>query len=72
MTISLSKQEELLNIMVEDNGIGFQPNLVQDREGIGLKNVTYRVTDLGGKCHFDSIKGRGTNVIIDVPMKTIE
>ena len=69
LTISLTKQEELLNIMVEDNGIGFQPNLISERSGIGLKNITYRVTELGGKCHFDSVKGRGTNVIIDVPVK---
>lgn len=70
LTISLSKQENLLNLMVEDDGIGFNPSEVADKGGMGLKNVTFRVTELSGTCHFDSVKGRGTNVIIDIPLKS--
>ena len=68
LTISLSKQEELLNLMVEDNGIGFDPNQIADKDGIGLSNIKLRVTELGGTCDFDSVKDRGTNVSIDIPM----
>ncbi len=70
LTISLSKQENLLNLMVEDDGIGFNPSEVAEKGGMGLKNVTFRVTELSGTCHFDSVKDRGTNVIIDIPLKS--
>ena len=70
LTISLTKQEKALNLMVEDDGVGFDTSRIGDKDGIGLKNITYRVTDLGGICHFDSVQGRGTTVIIDIPLKS--
>lgn len=69
LTINLTKLEDNLNIIVEDNGIGFDPNSIGEKDGIGLKNITYRVMELGGTCHFDAVEGRGTNVIIDIPMQ---
>jgi len=54
--------------MVEDDGVGFDKNQIGDKDGTGIKNITFRVVDLGGTCHFDSVKGRGTNVVIDIPM----
>lgn len=70
LTINLIKQEDNLNIIVEDDGIGFDTTKIGEKDGIGLKNITYRVIELGGTCHFDSVKGRGTNVIIDIPLKS--
>ena len=56
-----------MNILVEDNGKGFDTNLVY--EGMGLKNIRSRVEKLNGKINFDSVIDRGTIVNIDVPMK---
>lgn len=69
LSISLTKQENALNIMVEDDGVGFDTSKIGEKDGIGLKNIAFRTTDLGGTCHFDSVRGRGTNVIIDIPLK---
>ncbi len=38
-------------------------------KGIGIKNVTQRVEELGGTIHFDSLPGRGTIIEIDIPDK---
>ncbi len=67
--ISLYKKEDLLNIIVEDNGVGFNVAAVSDKGGMGLKNITFRISELGGKCHFDSNEKVGTSVIIDIPIE---
>ena len=67
ITVSITRQDGNLNILVEDNGKGFDTNLVY--EGMGLKNIRSRVEKLNGKINFDSVIDRGTIVNIDVPMK---
>ncbi|WPV63743.1 sensor histidine kinase [Chitinophaga sp. LS1] len=53
-----------LEIMVEDNGIGFS---TATHQGIGLISVHTRVRSLGGNIHTDS--GRcGTTIIIHIPV----
>ncbi|WP_044238655.1 tetratricopeptide repeat-containing sensor histidine kinase [Flexithrix dorotheae] len=56
-----------LNIMVEDNGLGFDVEKAQKKGGLGLHNIQRRVTSLNGTLDIDSAKGRGTTVIIDLP-----
>lgn len=63
MTIQLFKKEKNLNILVEDNGIGFDPN---NQSGMGLKNVLSRVEKLNGELTFDTGKGSGTTITIDI------
>ncbi len=57
-----------LNILIEDNGIGFDQKKQTSSDGIGLKNITSRIEYLNGKIHFDTYIGRGTTVIIDIPI----
>lgn len=65
--VQLTMKEGKLNIMVEDDGIGFNPE--RDKEkGIGLKNIISRVNYLNGEIHFDTQNGNGTNVMIDFPV----
>ena len=72
LSLYLNHYEDSLNIIVEDDGIGFDIYRIGDKDGIGLKNITYRVTKLGGFCHFDSTKDKGTTVIIYIPFKNDE
>lgn len=57
-----------LNITVEDNGKGFVPESTKNQSGIGLYNVQSRVNGLEGNLEIDSKIGRGTTVIIDIPL----
>ena len=66
VTISLTRNDGNLNIIVEDNGKGFDANM--NYEGIGLKNIRSRVEKLNGQVKFDSVIDRGTTVIIDLPV----
>ncbi|MCB4799155.1 tetratricopeptide repeat-containing sensor histidine kinase [Neotamlana laminarinivorans] len=52
-----------LNILFEDNGIGFNSNI---DEGIGLKNIKNRLYDINGTLNIDSRKNRGTIINIEI------
>lgn len=66
VTVQIGRVEQELTVSVEDNGIGFDPDLAQ--KGMGLKNIEARVNGLNGSVHFDTGKGNGTSVIIEVPV----
>jgi signal transduction histidine kinase len=68
ISMQLIRHDTELNVMIEDNGIGFDTNKLDNFEGIGLKGIQTRIEFLNGSVHFDSSIGRGTTVIIDVPL----
>ncbi len=68
LTLQLIKDEKELTIIIEDNGVGFDTNEINSFEGIGLKNIISRIEFINGSVHFDSTPGRGTNVIVEVPV----
>ncbi|MGZ5245304.1 MAG: tetratricopeptide repeat-containing sensor histidine kinase, partial [Bacteroidia bacterium] len=61
--------ENTINLIVEDNGRGFNYQEKQNVKGMGISNVFARVSKLEGNINFDSSAGRGTSVIINVPLK---
>ena len=67
--VQLMRQEEdRLNITVEDNGKGFDPNEIDPRSA-GLRNITSRVKYLNGKMDIQSEPGEGTAVYIECEIK---
>lgn len=66
--ISLTQFEQELNILVEDNGKGFTTGNFQKKSGMGLGSIERRVEHLEGSMEVDSSPGRGTNIIIDLPL----
>ena len=68
LDISLIKDADGISATVEDNGRGFNTADKQKFEGIGLKNISSRVTFLKGTVDFDSSPGKGTLVAIHVPI----
>lgn len=53
-------------LKVEDDGIGFEEKSVQ--KGLGMDNITSRVNVLQGDLNIDSNPGRGSSIIIHVPI----
>ena len=68
VTIQLNKVENNINIVVEDNGVGFEVDTDLEKNGMGLRNVETRIKKLNGTIFIDSAKGRGTTTIMDIPM----
>nr|WP_256259885.1 sensor histidine kinase [Winogradskyella luteola] len=68
-TIHLTNHEDSINIMVEDNGKGFNPSQVtKTKKGMGISSIDKRVEHLDGKLTIESEKNKGTTVIIDIPL----
>ncbi|WP_179336630.1 tetratricopeptide repeat-containing sensor histidine kinase [Winogradskyella ludwigii] len=69
VTIHLTNHDDSINIMVEDNGIGFNPNqITKTNKGMGISSIDKRVEHLDGKLTIESEKNKGTTVIIDIPL----
>lgn len=65
-SVQLSKLEDYINLIVEDNGLGLPKE--SKANGIGLLNIQSRVKKLNGKIEFDSSEKRGTLINIDIPV----
>lgn len=68
LDIQLSKDDDGINAMIEDNGNGFDIDDLQKFEGIGLKNIRSRVEYLKGQVDFSSTQNAGTLVAIYIPL----
>ena len=68
-TIHLINHDDSLNIMVEDNGKGFNPSQInKTNSGMGISSIDKRVAHLGGTMTIESENNKGTTVIIDLPL----
>lgn len=63
VSLSITQHNDRINIMVEDDGIGFETH---EAKGIGIKNIEERLTSINGQMTIESELGHGTCVIIDV------
>jgi len=68
ITIQLIKENHDFTLMVEDNGKGFDPEKAAVQDGIGLKNIRSRVEYLNGSVSFDSAPGKGTTIVVEIPV----
>ncbi len=63
--VQLAKIAQNVSITVEDNGIGFNSELLNQVEGIGWNNIKNRVEFLKGKWDIQSASNSGTSVHIE-------
>ena len=68
ISIHLTQHDDSLNIIVEDNGDGFNPKNIDQKEGMGLTNIEKKVEQMGGIFTVDSTEKRGTSILIDIPL----
>ena len=66
ITVSLRQLLGSVRLTVMDNGIGFNPKLVQG-VGHGLENMAARAQKAGGVFAVRSESHRGTRILLDLP-----
>jgi signal transduction histidine kinase/ligand-binding sensor domain-containing protein len=69
ISVHLNAFEDLLNIIYEDDGVGFTYDPVQG--GLGLNNIESRIRSLNGTLKFDS-GNFGVSYNIDIPLTSIK
>ena len=64
VTIILSGNPDGADLEVNDNGIGFDPESVKRKGGIGLLSMQQRAERLGGGLTIRSAPGEGTSITV--------
>lgn len=64
--ISVTFHDGFLNLIVEDDGKGF--NQTQKSSGMGLESIEKRIEAIEGSFEIDSTIGKGTSILIDIPI----
>jgi two-component system, NarL family, sensor kinase len=69
LTIQLTGYENEINIIIEDNGNGFEKEKLMKSKGWGWKNIQSRLEAINGILEIDTRAGvPGTSFIIDLPI----
>lgn len=71
-TVSTSRPRGSFRVVVQDDGVGFDPEGLArcfgPAGGFGLFSMRERLSYLGGRMVLDSAPGRGTRVVLEVPL----
>lgn len=68
LNISAIQDTDNIHITIEDNGKGFNTDSIKSADGIGLQNIKSRISFLKGTVEWDSKEGRGTTVVMNIPV----
>lgn len=72
--VDINYQGEMLRIMVQDNGLGFKVDQLEEKNKehahFGLIGMRERVELLEGRMDIESTANQGTKIIIHIPTKT--
>jgi PAS domain S-box-containing protein len=66
VNISITEKDHVINIVVEDDGKGF--NVSSKRKGIGISNVINRIESYNGQVEIKSSEGKGCKIFITIPV----
>jgi PAS domain S-box-containing protein len=71
-SVLLERRENLVVLIIEDDGQGFDPSKKTTAEGskhgLGLIGMQERATLIGGTLEIESTPGRGTTVFVNIPL----
>ena len=70
--IQLTNHAKNLLCLVRDDGVGFDSSSVlscKERRGLGLVGIRERLNAVGGTMQIDSVVGRGTELLIKIPVE---
>ena len=66
--LTLSGTPDSLHLCVSDFGVGFDPESMEDKRGLGLVSMQERVRGVGGEIIIESQPSCGTRINVRVPV----
>ena len=74
VSVILEQRSKELQVIIEDNGIGFDPNAVGSqqagRRALGLIGMKERAALVGGRVDVETAPGAGTTIYVHIPLIT--
>jgi signal transduction histidine kinase len=70
VAVALHHRGDAVVAMVEDNGVGFDPDEAARRGRLGLLGIRERAKMLGGSLTIESKPGQGTVMLVQAPVET--
>lgn len=70
--VQCSQQDRRFLITVEDDGTGFDPEIQNQKKGLGLLNIHNRVEYLGGQIDIQSQQDQGSSFNIELPLEEVK
>ncbi|MDQ4064637.1 MAG: sensor histidine kinase, partial [Actinomycetota bacterium] len=67
VTVRVSEIDGMVHLVVEDDGVGFDPSQVTSEEHVGMQLMKERAASLGGRVELESDPGRGTRLEAVLP-----
>ena len=68
--VRFRQQDNKFILEIEDNGKGMPPGKIEDSQSLGLIGIRERVLFLGGEVEFLGEAGKGTKVVVKVPLES--
>jgi signal transduction histidine kinase len=68
--VSFHQQDGSLTMQIEDDGRGIPPEKIEDCQSLGLIGIRERVLFLGGDVEFLGEPGKGTKVVVKIPLES--
>lgn len=71
--IRLTQEDGTLRLVVQDQGVGFDPTVAQqsDSTKFGLFSIRERMHAMGGRWEIHSASGKGTTAILSLPYESV-
>lgn len=72
LRLELLKVKENIFLTINDNGKGIPLAALEDKHSYGIAGMKDRVSSCGGNISFGGKPGKGTNIKINIPIKSVE
>ena len=69
--VQLDMGDAFVKVSVDDNGKGFDTEIIRQGNSLGLKLIQERAEMLGGTFEEDSVIGKGTRIAFSVPARAV-
>jgi signal transduction histidine kinase len=68
LIVNIFKRDNLVEVLIKDNGCGFQTNKGILQNSLGLKTMAERIRILKGKLFIQSTRELGTTILVKIPI----
>lgn len=76
LVVTVDHRDGTLRVSIRDNGRGFDPPAMETKPGVerglGLDSIEERAASIGGSVRIESLPGKGTDIIVQIPLGTLE